>query len=798
MYYNFLFIQRKYIVSKNLIFNMIKKLKNKAKNLDILAYIFKNKKNIIIPEYFYFKKKEFYKKKIFFLKKISLFNKKKHTIVRSSATDEDQNNYSLAGKYNSLIIKKKTKYNLIEKELENYLKQFKNANDLIIIQKRIINVNSSGVLFSKDTNYDSPYYLLNFDTSGKTHLVTSGLKNIDQKKLIIYKNKKKTNKKFKHLLDSCNKLEKILKVDRLDIEFGLKNNKLYLFQVRKLSDNKGFLKDLKYSPGEFNDFLLNIKKKITKLQSFNPLISGNKSFFSNMADWNPAEMIGDKPKPLSVSLYKELITDKIWRDQRKSYGYQDVFPNSLLFTFAGSPYIDLRTDINSFLPDGLNKIDSEKIVNKYLKIIEINPSLHDKIEFDLVETCYSFNTEKRLNKLFLPNLVKKYLFFLKKTTQKIIDLNLIKSEQKKLQIFEDKIKLISKQKTSDIQKIYYYTQITKEFGTLPFAGIARCAFVSQRLLLDLKELNLITNNEFNNFFSSIKSVTKNLNNDYKLMCKKKISKNTFLDKYGHLRPSSYDINSLNYKEGFKIYFKNVKNNNNFKKINFTFSKSFEINNLLLKKFNISLKEFINFSSQSIYFREYAKLTFTKGINLIFASLIKLGKEINIKRNDLAFIDFNKILESYSSVEIIKLKKSLLSNILKNKFEYRIMQLIKLPDLILKADDIYEFYENESRPNFITLKKVIGDTIEINKKNLKKLKNKIVMIKNADPGYDYIFNYGIKGLITQYGGANSHMAIRCLEYSIPAAIGVGNTKFENLKKSKKIIIDCYKKEIINIK
>ena len=104
------------------------------------------------------------------------------------------------------------------------------------------------------------------------------------------------------------------------------------------------------------------------------------------------------------------------------------------------------------------------------------------------------------------------------------------------------------------------------------------------------------------------------------------------------------LQALNYKEGFKIYFKNVKNNNNFKKINFTFSKSFEILLIVLKKFNISLKEFINFSSQSIYFREYAKLTFTKGINLIFASLIKLGKEINIKRNDLDFIDFNKILD----------------------------------------------------------------------------------------------------------------------------------------------------------
>ena len=29
---------------------------------------------------------------------------------------------------------------------------------------------------------------------------------------------------------------------------------------------------------------------------------------------------------------------------------------------------------------------------------------------------------------------------------------------------------------------------------------------------------------------------------------------------------------------------------------------------------------------------------------------------------------------------------------------------------------------------------------------------------------------IKGLITKYGGVNSHMAIRCAELSVPAAIG----------------------------
>jgi hypothetical protein len=51
---------------------------------------------------------------------------------------------------------------------------------------------------------------------------------------------------------------------------------------------------------------------------------------SNMADWNPAEMIGSKSTPMSISLYSELITNDIWSIQRKNYGYKDVSPNRLM------------------------------------------------------------------------------------------------------------------------------------------------------------------------------------------------------------------------------------------------------------------------------------------------------------------------------------------------------------------------------------------------------------------------------------------------------------------------------------
>ena len=64
-----------------------------------------------------------------------------------------------------------------------------------------------------------------------------------------------------------------------------------------------------------------------------------------------------------------------------------------------------------------------------------------------------------------------------------------------------------------------------------------------------------------------------------------------------------------------------------------------------------------------------------------------------------------------------------------------------------------------------------------------------MIENADPGYDWIFSQQISGLITKYGGANSHMAIRCAEFSIPAAIGCGEQRYESLIEAKQIMLDC---------
>ena len=76
-----------------------------------------------------------------------------------------------------------------------------------------------------------------------------------------------------------------------------------------------------------------------------------------------------------------------------------------------------------------------------------------------------------------------------------------------------------------------------------------------------------------------------------------------------------------------------------------------------------------------------------------------------------------------------------------------------------------------------------------------LEKKIVVIENADPGYDWIFTKNPSGLITKYGGVASHMSIRCAEIGLPAAIGCGEILYEQLMNSSKVLLDAKNKKNI---
>ena len=137
------------------------------------------------------------------------------------------------------------------------------------------------------------------------------------------------------------------------------------------------------------------------------------------------------------------------------------------------------------------------------------------------------------------------------------------------------------------------------------------------------------------------------------------------------------------------------------------------------------------------------------------------------------------------------------NIRANRVQYQNAMQIKLPSIIVAPEDIYSFYLLGEEPNFITQKSITSDLLVLDSSD-GHLKGKIVFIRAADPGYDFLFSKGIAGLVTQFGGANSHMAVRCAELAIPAVIGVGEQNYTEWSRYKKVTIDCLKKQVIKIK
>ena len=57
---------------------------------------------------------------------------------------------------------------------------------------------------------------------------------------------------------------------------------------------------------------------------------------------------------MSYSLYKLLITNKVWSDARSEMYILNKTKN-LIINFCGYPYVDTRLSLNSFLPAKLKK-----------------------------------------------------------------------------------------------------------------------------------------------------------------------------------------------------------------------------------------------------------------------------------------------------------------------------------------------------------------------------------------------------------------------------------------------------------
>ena len=774
---------------------------------DTLKLLQNNLKNSYVLPLFDFTVNEWKKDHKSIIKKIQEKFSSKQIIIRSSALGEDSIFSSKAGAFLSIQNISVNNKNHISESIDQVIASYGNSSNVsldhkVLIQEQANQIICSGVIFTQTID-GSPYFVINYDEGSSTDGVTQG-KVSNTIKIFRGMDTKKLESRWRILISAIKEIENLIQNDSLDIEFGInKNNKILLFQVRPLilTNNESLLE----LESKIQDYLKFIKNKF--FPKMNNQRKNKKNILSDMSDWNPAEIIGSQSNLLDYSLYNYLIMKKVWHQGRTHIGYFDPNPFPLMKRIGLKSYVDVNGSFNSLTPNNINDEIREKLVNFYGEQLDKFPHLHDKIEFELVFSCYDLSTDDKLIQLkkygfadneieyiksrlleFTNNLLKQFPILLQESCDSTVNLK---------NRYDQVVENLEKSEKTHHDFLCAADQLLKDcvdFGTIPFSTMARIAFIANAMLKSLPIKGILEESEILLFMNSIKTPLSELRYDIDLLYKKKLSKKNFLKKYGHLRPGTYDILASRYDQldhfppNLKINFKNPELF--YKLDDVRIKEQFTKNNIYFKELHFS-----DFVLQSISLREDLKFHFTRNLSLALEYLATAGEKLGFTRSDMSHLDIETILNSYQNYSFKELSSIWKSLIEEDQQNNSFLEKLVLPSIIFSENDLELIKYFIAKPNFITKKSLSGKIINLSIFDTHDISGKIVLLENADPGYDWIFTQNPLALITKYGGTASHMAIRCSEMNLPASIGCGDLIYQKLLHANEVLLDCLNEQII---
>jgi choline kinase len=724
-------------------------------------------------------------------------------IVRSSAKNEDGFTASNAGHYKSIPNVDGGDEAQLSEAIRQVLSSYQD-DDLehqVLVQEMVTDVVFGGVALTRTLSYGAPYYCINYDdSSGRTDTVTSGVQ-APLKTLLIHKGFQPDEllvpRQINVVLEALRELESLVGHDSLDIEFAVDGQGLvHIFQVRPI-----VVGSTRWSGSDEALFLAlaNGRKAFSELQRPSPFVLGDRTVFSIMTDWNPAEMIGTRPRRLAYSLYADLITDRTWAIQRDEYGYRRVLPQKLMHSFAGHAYIDVRASLNSFIPKALEEGLAKRLVDSQLDCLTRWPDAHDKVEFEIALTCLTFDFHGRTSRLSAKGFSSDELDQLKDALCEITEsaIHRVDSDLDQTATLNSRFESLRRSRLPPLRKAMLLLEDCRTFGTLPFAHLARAGFVAVALLDSAVSEGFLPIEEREAFLRSLNTVTSSYASDLAQMHQGTLSRAAFLEKYGHLRPGTYDITVQSYRSSPDLYHGA---GNRRADPPHSLKHEFRWDETTAARLELGLRElglkctfssFEYFLRQAITGREYSKFCFSRNVSLFLDLIQEFGAALGFTVEQLSHLSIDDLACVDNGLVQDNVAVWLKHRIDEQRLAHELSLGIELPPLLSSEKDFLAFTYPTSRPTFIGRTKVTANPARLGGASCQgqSLEGRIVMVPQADPGYDWIFGYPIAGLITLYGGGNSHMAIRSAEFELPAAIGVGEEIYATLLGASLVTIDC---------
>lgn len=230
-------------------------------------------------------------------------------VVRSSCKREDSEQASFAGAFLSLLdVQARDVADAIDQVVEAY--GTPEAGDQVLVQSMLSGVVRAGVAFSHEPGTGAPYRVINWSEDGDTTAATSG------KDVRMWQQAARSDctppDGLKGVLALTEELLEVTGGNPIDLEFAVApddngTETLWLLQCRPL-----IMQAELQSVDRQHQLLEDVERFVDRSMRPHPFVKGAQTVFGVMPDWNPAEIIGLRPRPLALSLYRDLITDSIW------------------------------------------------------------------------------------------------------------------------------------------------------------------------------------------------------------------------------------------------------------------------------------------------------------------------------------------------------------------------------------------------------------------------------------------------------------------------------------------------------
>lgn len=684
-------------------------------------------------------------------------NKNKKYAVRSSANIEDGKINSFAGQFDTYL---NIDFEKIEEKIIDCFKSLYNENVLeyckvdifdwkmnVIIQE-MVDSNLSGVVFTSN-----PQGILNESVI----VVGEGLgENIVADKIAttsyfynttdnVYYFEGKKDYLSKDMIDSLIEISKKIETilgKHLDIEFGIKDGKIYILQARN----------------------------ITTIDDSNPLILDN----SNIVESYPNLSL-----PFTISFVKtvyggifESVSRRVLKSEKELAKHKSVFKN-MVGAANGRVYYKISNwyTLIKFLP--FNK----KIIPVWQEMLGVKNKSYDNNDVNLTPFT-RFRTY--INSFYELVSVPRNM---KKLNRKFTEINnefynSINDEMNEKEVFE-----LYKRIESELLSCWDVT-LLNDIYTFIFTGLVKARLKKKYENYEEKANQYISG--ISNI-ESLKPIKELVNLAY---IKDTVSEKEFKEKfenyiikYGDRNLEELKIESLTFRTNPELLTKKIEEYREDKeKLENIYS------NLVVEEKNIEIKEdfitkfFVKRCMSGIYNREVSRLNRSRIYGMVRKMILQIGeiyKEKNIikEERDIFYLEFDEIKDLLE--EKID-KKEIIEN---RKKEYELYKLLPAYSRLIFMNEEFnknhtsinmnKFYNNDKELKGIPCSNgiVSGEALVINNVNeAVDVKDKILITKMTDPGWVFLLATA-KGVISEKGSLLSHTAIISRELKIPSIVGI---------------------------